>query len=214
MFNRLAVATLAVGFTAPAAHAQFLVGEATDDVWAYDNASDPGGDPVIRLWGDSGFDLNPTGYPGAPQTRFFFSYGFASWDLSDVPPDYTWAGATVTLTVVEGSVYDPANNDVYLRILTDGVDENTWVFGVGPVPIAGDQNRLVGDDSDAGNGPGSEITFDIPANVPRSLLRRWAANGRIDVALTSDADFATNEEFLRIASNDNLLFDGPTLELK
>lgn len=208
-----AVAIASLGF-APAVHGQFMVGEPSDDVWAYEFAADPGGDPVIRLWGDSGLDLNPDGYPGPPASRAFWSYGFASWDLSDVPPGWDWQGATVTLTVADGTVYDPSENEVYLRLLTGPVDEATWVFGVGPAPVAGDAYRIAGDDSAAANGPGSLITFEIPRNLPANVLRKWAANRRMDLAFTSTAQQLGGGQILRVASRDNLLYDGPMLDLR
>jgi len=208
------LALLVAGTAAPHASAQFFVGEPTDDVWAYDFASDPGRDPVIRVWGDSGVDVNPSGYPGTPFSQPFWSYGFASWDLSDVPPGYRWEGATLTLTVVDGTVYDADAHDIYVRLLTGPVDETTWVWGVGPAPVYGDLYRLAGDDSQVANGPGSLITFDIPKNLPVSVLRQWAANRRIDLAITSDCQQAGDGQVVRFASNNNLLFDGPILELK
>jgi len=216
-FASIALASgLAVGLLAAApedASAQLDLGAPADDVWAYDNAQDPGGDPVARVWGAEGNDINPFGYPCGCQADLFFSYGFFSWDLSDVPPGYEWNGATVTFTVAEGSVYDPETNDVFLRVLEGPFDEDTWRFGVGPGPIDGENNRLVGDDSDVVNGEGSQIVFEIPANVPPALLRQWARNGRIDLALTSTADFAANGEFLRVATKENLLFSAPQLVL-
>lgn len=197
-----------------AASAQVEIGEPGDDVWCYIRSSDPGGDPVIRLWSDSGIDVNPTGYPGRPGTEDFWSYGFASWSLDNLPPDYEWRGATITLTVAEGTNYNPATSDVYVRLLDDGFDEDTWTFGVGAGPVSGANRRVVADDSRANQGPGSTITIDIPRNVPSSVLRRWAQNRRIDVALTTTADFRNNSEFVRIASKENLLYDGPKLTLR
>lgn len=198
--------------TAPI-HAQFDAGIADNDCWVYTHAADPGGDPILRLWGSNGFDLDPTGYPGSPGTQFFFSYAYASWDLSDLPGDFRWNGATITLTVEGGSVYDPAVDDVYIRLITGPFEEDTFVFGGSPAPVSGDTNRLLGDDSNF-NGIGSEITFEIPRNVPAQVLQKWAADRQIYVAITSTADFGTDGRFLRIASGENLLFDGPKLELR
>jgi hypothetical protein len=208
----IAIAAAVVGDSV--SFGQFLVGVASDDVWAYDRAANPGGDSVIRVWGYNGDDLNPAGYPGVGPSVSFWSYGFVSWDLSNVPPGYEWNGATITLTVEQGVVYDPAVDDVYLRLITDGFDEDTWVFGVGPAPIYGLLNRVEADDSQAANGPGSKVTFEIPKNIPRFVLARWARTGRIDAAITSTADFLNDDRFFRFASNNNLLYDGPMLELK
>ncbi len=216
MLNRLfTAATMAVALTiAFDAHAQFLVGEPTDDAWMYEHAGDPGGDPVIRVWGTAEDDINPSGYPGDIWTRAFWSYGYISWDLSDVPNGFEWNGATITLTVEDGTVYDPATDNIYLRILTEGFDEDTIVYGVGPAPVGGDLNRLEADDTHAANGAGSLVIFDIPKTVPRSVLLTWAQNRRMDIAITSTADFAEDSHFFRFASNNNLLYDGPILELK
>lgn len=204
----IAIASLAL--TAPAL-AQIDLGIADDDVWAYVHAANPGGDPVLRVWGNDGIDLNPSGYPGVPFSQSFFSYAFLQWDLSDLPPDYRWNGATLTITVVEDSNYDPVTDDVYLRGLTGPFDETTWLFGEpGTEPI--DAGRIVGDDSNY-TGPGSQITFRIPRGIARQILRRWAADGRIYLAVTSGIDFDTDEKVLRFASGEHLLYDGPRLVL-
>ncbi len=199
---------------AGAASAELDLGIVPHDVWAYAHAVDPGGDPVIRIWGNDGEDLNPLGFPGPGQSSFFYSHGFLSFDLDQVPPGYEWNGATLTLTVAPDSTYNPATADVYVRLITEGFDEETYVFGLGPKPISGDQNRLTGDDSQAADGAGSTITFEIPRDIPRNVLRRWAQTGRMDLCISADCDFDDNAEALRIASNNNLLYDGPRLVLR
>lgn len=206
-------AALTLAVASSAAVAQFNVGIATDDVWVYRHSANPGSDPVIRVWGDGTHELNPTGYPGSLFSQDYFSYGFASWDLSDVPGNYRWNGATVTITVAPDTNYDPTTNDVYLRLLSDSFDESTFVFGVGPHPVGGENNRIVGDDSRAANGPGSTITFQIPRNIPQNILQSWARTRRINFVITSDCDFANERQILRIGSSENVLYDGPQLVL-
>lgn len=203
-----------LGVHAADALAQFDVGVADDDAWVYEHSGDPGADPVIRLWGHDGLDLNPTGYPGTPASRSYWSYGFLSWDLRDVPSGYEWAGATITLSVLPDSAYDPDRHDVYLRILTGSFQEETFVYGIGPEPVAGDDNRLAGDDTQVNNPVGGFITFEIPRNVPRSILREWSRTGRMNLAITTDADYAADASLLRIASGENALYEGPRLILR
>ena len=204
----------ALGVLATAAVAVALppvdLGFADDDVWAYYHAADPGSDSVLRVYGNDGLDLNPLGYPGPPPSSFFYSHAFVSWDLDGLPPDFQWNGATVELTVVDGSNYDPATDDVYIRALTAPFDESTYVFGVGPAPITA--GRLAGDDSTY-NGIGSVIRFEIPARVDQRLLRQWARDGKIYFMISSDIDFDNDGKLLRFASSENLLFDGPKLVL-
>jgi hypothetical protein len=197
-----------------AAQAQFDVGLPTDDVWAYRHSGNPGGDPVIRLWGDGTNELNPTGYPGLPDTEDYFSYGFATWDLSNVPRNYRWNGATITLTVAPDTNYDPQRFDVYIRLLTSPFDEGTWIFGQGPRPVAGEMNRILGDDSRVANGPGSTITFRIPRNVPQNILQTWARTKRMNIAITCTADYAIERQIIRIGSSENVLYEGPDLFLE
>lgn len=215
MKRSLSIATALIGsaLAASTALAQFDVGVASDDVWVYRHSGNPGGDPVIRVWGTSGLDINPTGYPGRGPSQDYFSYGFMSWDLSSVPRNYEWRGATVTVTIAPDTNYDPATNDVYLRLITNSFDENTWVFGQGPRPVPGDGNRILGDDSQAGNGPGSTITFRIPRNLPQNVLAEWSRTGRMNLAITSTADFFGAQQILRIGSSENVLYEGPRLVL-
>jgi len=209
----LASSLLLLASASTVARAQFDVGHPDDDVWAYVHSGNPGGDPVIRLWGDGVNDLNPTGYPGTFETQPFYSYGFLSWDLRDVPRNWQWRGATITLTVTPDTNYDPQRYDVYLRLLSDSFDEFTWIYGVGPYPIPGMNNRVRGDDSRAANGPGSTITFRIPRNVPTNILQSWARTGRMNLAITSNAEFASERQILRVASEENAIYDGPRLVL-
>lgn len=211
---QFASAVLGVTILGSSALAQFDVGICSDDVWVYQHSANPGSDPVIRLWGDGVLELNPTGYPGTLETRDLFSYGFASWDLSSVPRNYQWRGATVTLTVSPDTNYDPQRFDVYLRVLTDSFDERTWIFGQGPQPVPGEFRRIVGDDSRANNGPGSTITFDIPRNLPTSILQTWARTRRMNLAFTCNADYLNERQIIRIGSSENALYDGPRLVLR
>ncbi len=204
----------ALALASSAALAQFNVGTPDNDVWVYPHAGNPGGDPVIRLWGDGVNDINPTGYPGTLETQPYFSHGFFSWDLSRVPGNWRWNGATITLTVTPDTNYDPQRYDVYLRLLSDSFDEFTWVYGVGPYPIPGVNNRVRGDDSRAANGPGSTITFRIPRSVPSNILQSWARNRRMNFAITCTADYLTQRQIIRVASEENALYNGPQLVLE
>ncbi|MFG0329450.1 MAG: hypothetical protein ACF8PN_06060 [Phycisphaerales bacterium] len=209
----LACASLfAASFAGAVASAQLDLGVADNDVWAYVHSQNPGGDPVIRLWGAEGMDLNPTGYPGNRNASSFFSYGFMNWDLDEVPPGFRWNGATLTVTVAPDSNYDPAVDEVYIRLLEGPFDESSWSYGVGPGPVAGDNNRIAGDDSVYG-GAGSLITFEIPRTVPRSVLQQWAQQGFISLAITTTADQVNEGKVLRIGTGENLLYEGPRLVL-
>lgn len=192
---------------------QVDLGVAGDDVWAFNRAADPGGDPVLRVWGNTGEDLNPTGYPGNRGIgRSFYSYAFLQWDLSGLPEGYRWRGATLTLTVEEGSYYDPVSDDVFVRGLTSDFDESTWEFGLGTKPIYGDRSLLVADDRGYAGG-GSTITVDIPAELPDALLQRWRADRKIFLAVTSPIDNHKEGKILRIASAENPTYEGPRLVL-
>lgn len=209
----LSVATVSCLMAASASQGQIDLGVAGHDVWAYDRAGDPGGDPVLRIWGNDGDDLNPTGYPGESGVgRSFYSYAFVQWDISGLPEGFRWRGATLTLTVEGGSSYDPLTDDVYVRGLTSMFDESTWVYGRGTKPVYGERNLLVADDSGYAGG-GSVITVEIPANLPEAVLQRWRADRKIYLALTSPIDYDQDGKFLRIASGENLIYDGPRLVL-
>lgn len=195
------------------AQAQTDLGIADDDIWCYDRAGDPAGDPVLRIWGNDGDDLNPTGYPGEGGVgRSFYSYAFLQWDLAGLPDGYRWRGATLILTAEDASSYDPATDEVRVRGLTAPFDESTWSFGRGSKPIYGDTNYLLADDSGY-TGAGSEIRVEIPANLPEAVLQKWRTDRKIYLCVTSPIDFDNDGKFLRIASRDNLLFDGPRLIL-
>lgn len=191
---------------------QVDLGTSDEDVWVYPRAGDPGGDPVIRCWGHQGFDLNPTGYPGTPDSQDFFSYGYVLWNVEqgDLPPDYSWNGMTLTITIADGSTFDPAQDNVYIRGLSSPFEELSWFFGDPPAPIAGP--RLEGVVNGDGS-PGDTITFSIPRSIPNSILQKWSQDRAVYLTVTSDADVFTTGRFLRFASNDNLIYDGPQLVL-
>ncbi len=204
-------AVLGIAAMAATAFGAVDLGTATDDLWVYPHSADPGGDPVIRVWGARELDINPTGYPGQPWAQSYFSYGYVQWDLDDVPPDTHWNGATLTVTVADGSTFDPSIDGVYLRGVTGTFDESNWVFGDDPAPIA--SARLVGVVS--GNAEaGDTVTFDIPRNIDQRILQSWAKRKKISLMISSDTDFELRGGFLRIAAEENLLFDGPQLVLK
>lgn len=196
---------------APSVLADIDLGEADDDTWVYVRAGDPGGDPVLRVWGNDGEDLNPTGYPGQQGTQDFYSHAFVQWDLADLPPGFRWEGATLTITGVEGSNYDALTDDVYVRGLSSPFDEDTWEYGVGTKPL--DRGLIVGDDSGFA-GEGDAIAFELPRNLPRQILERWRADRKIYLAITSPIDFDGDRKILRFASSEHLLHIGPTLVLK
>lgn len=99
--------------------------EASEDVWVYSHASDPGGDSALRIFGNGGRAVAASA--GDLES---FSYGYLKFDLSSLPKDKKLASAEIVLTPAGKPVVDPAAKDwpLEVRPLVGKFNEKTWAF--------------------------------------------------------------------------------------
>ncbi|MEC9372618.1 MAG: dockerin type I repeat-containing protein, partial [Planctomycetota bacterium] len=197
------------------------LGIADDDIWAYVSAPDPTESLELNAWGSFGQDLNPEGFPGPFPGANFYSHIFVAWDLpADLPLDFGWGGATVTVTLASDT-YTPEAGDVYIRFLNRGFREFSWsIFGNTPVPVPS-LGRITGDDSGA-TGAETQVTFTLPPDLNPDIWRQWVKDGQIYLAITNDiappppGDPGEPQDLtgvLQVHSSEDILGRGPTISL-
>jgi hypothetical protein len=102
--------------------------EASDDVWVYPHASDPGKDAYLRVWGLEGRAVAEKGE--APDD---FSWSYLSFGLAVLPKQYVLKEATLSLFQSPDPGYTPADAKaapLEVRTLTGEFDERTWNYGL------------------------------------------------------------------------------------
>ncbi len=99
--------------------------EASEDVWVYSHASDPGGDSALRIFGNGGRAVAASA--GDLES---FSYGYLKFDVSSLPKDKKIASAEMILTPSGKPAVDPAAKDwpLEVRPLVGKFAEKTWAF--------------------------------------------------------------------------------------
>lgn len=99
--------------------------EATEDVWVYSHASDPGGDSALRIFGNGGHAV-----AGSAGDLESFSYGYLKFDLSGLPKGKKLTSAELILTPAGKPVVDPASKDwpLEVRPMVGSFAEKTWAF--------------------------------------------------------------------------------------
>ena len=209
-------------------HAQttpFVVGQATDDVWAYISAISPSTNTVLSVWGLPPNDLNPGGFPGVPggppNGANFYSHAFVGWRLpGNLPANFRWGGATITVTLASDT-WRPQQADTFLRFLSRGFDEATWnISSNTPTPVSA-LGRITGADANAMT-QGDTITYTIPGAVNPAIFRPWFTGGQVYLAITADGSPAPPSQpgqppdltgALQIFSHEDIFGRGPVLTL-
>ena len=100
----------------------------SDDVWIYEHASDPAGDPFLRIWGASGKPVSDD-----PADTGQFSYGYLRWNLTTVPSNSKITGAKLIVKQVADPGYsseDAKACPLEARALEGMFDEKSWTFSL------------------------------------------------------------------------------------
>ncbi len=77
---------------------------ASESVWVYSRASDPGGDQFLRIWGAGGM-ATPEGKGEGED----WSYGYLNWDVSSLP-EKTPKSVTLTLYNINPAGFGDADS--------------------------------------------------------------------------------------------------------
>jgi len=98
---------------------------ASEDVWVYPHATDPGADAFLRVFGIGGKSVAPT-----VADIENFSYGYLKFNLSGIQAGKELVAATLQLTCATKVAIDPASKDWPLeaRGLSAVFDEKKFVF--------------------------------------------------------------------------------------
>lgn len=99
--------------------------EASEDVWVYSHASDPGGDSALRIFGNGG-----NAVAASAGDLESFSYGYLKFDVSAVAKDKKLSSAELVLTPSGKPAVDPSAKDwpLEVRPLVGTFSEKTWGF--------------------------------------------------------------------------------------
>lgn len=189
--------------------------EASEDVWVYSHASDPGGDSAMRIFGNGGRAVAASA--GDLES---FSYGYLKFDLTSLPKGKKLESAELVVTPFGKPAMDPASKDWPLeaRPLKGKFEEKTWFF-----EMAGDVNPIA--DSIYGSGVIKTTTTDDVFEIRMNLLgekSKFAVDfakspSTLYVALTSkyDASEQGMKGMYKVYSRDNKdRTVRPRLELK
>lgn len=215
--TRSAVVSIAALAAAATAGQDIDLGVAQNDVWAYVSAAGPSN--IVNAWGSFDQDLNPDGFPGPFPGANFWSHVFVGWDTGDIPADFRWGGATVTITLASDT-WVPGDGEVYVRFLNRGFLEASWnIFGNTPVPVPA-LGRIAGSDAAATN-QGDTIAIEIPASIDRATIYDWLTGGQVYLAITADNAPPPPEGgqpgdltgALQIYSGEDVFGRGPTIVL-
>jgi len=98
----------------------------TADIWVYANASEPGSDEYLRIWG-----LEGRGAPADAGDAQEMSFAYMKWDLSSIPSDKKLTKATLTLTNIANPGYtlDQAKAaPLQARPVGIAFEEKTWTY--------------------------------------------------------------------------------------
>lgn len=221
---RLAAAMATAACAGSAAAQPISVGVATDDVWGYVSAINPATNTVLSVWGlPPDTDINPAGFPaspgGPPTGANFYSHAFLGWRLANLPANYRWGGATITVTLASDT-WQPAQSDAFIRYISRGFDQATWSTSNTPVPLAA-PGRITGNDSGA-TGQGTTITFTIPGTIDPAQFRPWFTGGQVFLAITANGSPQPPSQpgqppdltgALQIYSREDIFGRGPRLTL-
>jgi hypothetical protein len=156
----------------------------SDDIWVYGRASDPIGDPIMRVWGDgtrSYLDTWPIGDE--------FSYGYLKFDLRGIPVGrYRVVEATLLLTSLAAR-YTRAQgeaNPLEARALAPTFSEATWFFDDPANPAPQATLYGTGDLSAYSSTQPFPLPIDLRGAAFTSALNGAIGGGReIAIALTS-----------------------------
>lgn len=166
------------------------------DVWVYANASEPGTDEYLRVWGIEG-----RGAPADAADAQEMSFAYLKWDLSGVAAGKKLTKATLTVTNIANPGYtlDQAKAaPLQARPLATAFDERTWTYDlVGKVIPDKEPGHIYGTGFPASLTTDKTNTFDIdllkgPGDFAKALATAIdAADKSIGIALTSGIDMAS-----------------------
>jgi hypothetical protein len=198
------------------AGAQTLSLRPTDDVWVYEHAVDPGGDPVSRVWGDGTRSFKET-YPPGQQ----FSYTYLRFDLSSLTGrSYRVDSATLFITSRPAGYtrQQALENPLEARLLDKDFTEATWDYTdpSNPNPLG-----LFGLGDMRGHSQTSDYAIPIDLNQNRSYFGQALnsavnADKTLKIALTSRlrVDSMSGQPYRIYTRDFPLLPKQPRLELR
>lgn len=154
----------------------------SNDLWVYSHAQDPGGDAVLRVWGDGTSSYNPSWPPGDA-----FSHGYLKFDLSGIALgtyDLTSATLTVTHRVTAAGTFTKEvadANPLEARALGTNFSEGTWNYN--------DPSNPAPQSTVYGNGDLSQYNSAASFQIPINLLGA-DFNAAFNAAVNGDQQLA------------------------
>lgn len=168
----------------------------SDDLWVYANASDPGHDEYLRVWGVEG-----RGAPIDAGDAQEMSLAYLKWDLSGIPAGKKLTKAVLVVTNIANAGYtvDQAKAaPLQARPVGTAFDEKTWTFDmIGKLLPDKDPQHIYGSGYPAAftADKATPIEIDLlkgPGNFAKAIGDALASpDKKIAVAITSGLDMAS-----------------------
>jgi hypothetical protein len=162
----------------------------SDDIWVYPNASEPAGDPIIRVWGNEGRSV-----PAKDESSESYSFGYMKWKLTGVPADAKLTGATLTLHMFGKPGYAPDQAKQFpleARPLAANFDEKTWSYDATSTLMPESEPSEIYGEASPSDGEDVSVTLDLMAGKADFKAALAAAlkapSHEIAIALTSKMD--------------------------
>lgn len=158
----------------------------TDDIWVYPHATDPAGDPFLRVWGVDGDAV-----PSSAEDADSFSMGYLKFSLAAIPKGLELASAKLVVHQLPPAGYtleDAKAAPLEARLLSPKFAEKGWSSEV-LATVLPKQDDLLGQASpDAIDG--STITISIDLMNDPARLKKALEESEIGIALTSTINAA------------------------
>jgi len=151
------------------------------DVWVYANASEPGSDEYLRIWG-----LEGRGPPADAGDAQEMSFAYLKWDLASLPAGKKLTKAVLTVTNIANPGYtlDQAKAaPLQARPVGTTFDEKTWTYDM--------IGKLLPDKAPEhifGTGFPTALTPDKPNGIEIDLLKGPGDFGKAVAAALASGD--------------------------
>jgi len=166
------------------------------DIWVYANASDPGADEYLRVWGIEG-----RGAPNDAIDAQEMSFAYLKWDLSTLPAGKKLTKATLTVTNIPNPGYtleQAKAAPLQARPIGTSFDEKSWTYDMlGKLLPSKDADQIYGTGAPAALTPDKTNPIEIdllkgPGDFAKAVAGALSSSEKsIGLALTSSIDMAS-----------------------
>lgn len=153
----------------------------TDDIWVYPHASDPAGDPFIRVWGIDGDSV-----PSSSEDAGSFSMGYLKFSFASIPKGSEIKSAKLVVHQVAPAGYgvgDAKAAPLEARWISSKFAEKGWSADILNTILPKREGLLGSGSPEKIDGATIPITIELSKEPEK--LNQALAEGEIAIALTS-----------------------------